>query len=732
MAGYDQANRILAINTKLGTDKAVLTEVEGEDAISKPFLFRIRFSTEEPAEKVQKLLGTEVTLWFGRPGESDLGITGVERRPLHGHFSRLTRGFAQRGDATEWRAEVVPALWFLSRTSDCRIFQEKSVPDIVKAVLDLHGVKNVQMKLTGSYDPLDYCVQYRETALDFISRLMEQNGIFFWHEHEMNRHTLVIADDNGSTFAAPFSNDLPITGREDSDAIRRLDEDFAVRSGKWSLRDFNFETPSVDLEVNEPTQIDVEQMKSRERYDYPGLYPDKGLGKQAARLQIEREEAFHQQRRGESGVAGFNAGMRVKIEGIEDSEVLITEVRHRAEDYSHWTTQAWGRRQPTEPHYDNEFVCIPKSVKFRPERVTPKPSVHGPQTAIVTGPSGEEIHTDKYGRVKVQFHWDRLGKKDDKSSCWIRVSQGWAGQNWGQIHIPRIGHEVIVDFLEGDPDRPIITGRVYNAESQVPYGLPANKTQSGIKTNSTKGGGGSNEYRFEDKKGSEQIYIHAEKDYDTEVENNETRKVGLKGTGDRTTTIKNNETLTVGNDKNTTVNGHFTELIQKTEFRAVTGDVTETFMANETRTIASSMTETIGASVTQTIGASFTQTVGAAVTQTVGTSIAQTAGVSIAITAGASITLTAPSIKQIGPSWFKTGLASGDAYVFKTSNSAVKTDVSGVSIGIVAGLKFDVAGIKMDNFGLSIKTGGIEIKNKALAVRSKAFETKRGLKLYSA
>ncbi|MBR0681729.1 type VI secretion system tip protein VgrG [Roseomonas eburnea] len=729
---YDQTNRILAINTKLGTDKAVLTELEGDDAISKPFLFRIKFATEEPADKVKALLGTEVTLWFGRPGDTEGGPTGLERRPLHGHFSRLTRGFAQRGDATEWRAEVVPALWFLSRTSDCRIFQQKSVPDIVSEVLRLHGVTNFQMKVTGQHDPLEYCVQYRETALDFISRLMEQSGIFFWHEHQMSRHTLVMADANGSTFQAPFAIDLPVTGRQDSSGIRRLDEEFAVRSGKWTLRDFNFETPTNNLEVEEPTQINVEQMKSRERYDYPGLYPDKGLGRQAARLEIEREEAFYQQRHGESGIAGFDAGMRVKIEGIDDPEVLITEVHHRAEDYSHWTRQAWGRREPVEPSYDNTFVCIPKRVPFRPERVTPKPFVHGPQTAIVVGTAGEEIDTDEYGRVKVQFHWDRLGQKNEKSSCWIRVSQGWAGQGWGQIHIPRIGHEVIVDFLEGDPDRPIITGRVYNADNQVPYGLPGNKTQSGIKTNSSKGGGGSNEYRFEDKKGSEQIYIHAEKDYDTEIENNETRKVGLKGTGDRTTTIKNNETLTVGNDKNTTVNGHFTELVQKTEFRAVNGDVTETFMANETRTIAGSMTETIGGSVAQTIGASFVQTVGASVAQTVGASIAQTAGVSIAVTAGASITLTAPSIKQIGPSWFKTGIQTGDAYVVKLSNAAMKTDVSGVSIGIVAGLKFDVAGIKMDNFGLSIKTGGIEIKNKALGVRSKAFETKRGLKLYSA
>lgn len=722
--GFDQTNRILAITTKLGMDKAVLTELEGEDAISKPFVFRIKFATEEPADKVQKLLGTEVTLWFGRPGESDAGITGIERRPLHGHFSRLTRGFIQRGHAVEWRAEVVPALWFLSRTSDCRIFQDKSVPDIVKEVLQLHGVTNVQMKLTGSYDPLDYCVQYRESALDFISRLMEQNGIFFWHEHEMSRHTLVIADDNGSTLAAPFVSDLPITGREDSDAIRRLDEEFAVRSGKWSLRDFNFETPSVDLEVNEPTQIDVEQMKSRERYDYPGLYPDKGLGRTAARLQIEREEAFHRQRRGESGVAGFNAGMRVKIQDIDEPEVLITEVRHRAEDYSHWTTQAWGRRTPTEPSYDNEFVCIPKSVKFRPERVTPKPFVHGPQTAIVTGPSGEEIHTDKYGRVKVQFHWDRLGRKDDKSSCWIRVSQGWAGQSWGQIHIPRVGHEVIVDFLEGDPDRPIITGRVYNAENPVPYGLPANKTQSGIKTNSSKGGGGSNEYRFEDKKGSEQIYIHAEKDYDTEIENNETRKVGLKGTGNRTTDIKGDETTTIKGNKTTKVEKNFKEDIAGTETRTVTGAVSETLKNSETRIVTGPITETITNPYTMTISSgSFNLTASAGINFT--------SPAPILANSSAIINVVTPTVNQAAPNWLQTGTATGTIYQFNMTTATVVM-VNGGIVTTTAGFNVTTASMNITNFITAINNGALEIKNKSMLSECYAFTLKRGFHFVSA
>lgn len=726
---YDQTKRLLAMDTKLGPDACVLTEVEAEDVLSKPFVYRIKFATEAAPADVKNLLGTEVTLFMGRPEETG---TAIGRRPVHGHFSRLTRGVAQRGNDVEWRAEVVPALWFLSRTTDCRIFQQKSVTDIISEVLQLHGVTNVQMKTLGTYDPLEYCVQYRETALNFISRLMEQNGIFFWHEHEEGRHTLVIADSNSSATQPPFTEELPITGRDDYGGIRRLDEEFAIRSGKWTMRDFNFETPSQQLEVSEPTKLSVEQIKSRERFDYPGLYPNSGRGKQVARIEIEREEAFYQQREGESSCACLDPGMVIKLDGrITDGEVLVTEVFHSAQDYSHWSDQAWGKRMPVEPSYDNRFRCMPKRIPFRPERETPKPFVQGPQTAIVTGPSGEEIHTDKYGRVKVQFHWDRLGHNDDNSSCWVRVSQGWAGKGWGQIHIPRVGHEVIVDFLEGDPDRPIITGRVYNAENTVPYGLPANKTQSGIKTNSSKGGGGFNEYRFEDKKGSEQIYIHAEKDYDTLIENNETRKVGGKGEGNRTTDIKKDETLTVGGNKKTTVMGNFDETIVGKETRTVTGNVTETYAANETRTIAGSITKTVAGSVTETIAGSITKTVGGAVTNVIGGSmtevvaggVTQVSPAAITVVSSASINHIAPNLIQTAPSWFTTGATNGDAYGFATSNAGMKIENQGVGIVTV--------GMKMDNFGIAIANGGIEIKNKSMKSYTYAFSLKTGFTLYT-
>jgi type VI secretion system secreted protein VgrG len=477
--------------------------------------------------------------------------------------------------------------------------------------------------------------------------------------------------------------------------------------------------------VSQPTTIDVPEMKSRERFDYPGIYTAAGPGATVAKHRIENEETFHEVLRGESSIAALQGGMLLDITDATASALLLTEVRHHGEDYSHWTMEVWGR-EARDPRYANDFTAIPKRVPYRPERITPRPFVQGPQTAIVTGPGGEEIYVDNYGRVKVQFHWDRLGEKNENSSCWIRVSQGWAGQNWGMYHHPRIGQEVIVDFLEGDPDRPIVTGRVYNADNMYPYGLPGEKTKSGIKTRSSKNGSTENfnELRFEDLKGSEQIYMHAEKDLDTVVQNNETRKVGTDGTGDRTTEIKNNEKLTVGNDKDTEVKGHFTELIQKTEYRAVNGNVTETFMANEERTVLGTFKETVTGSYTITVapGAYSLTAIGG---------ITMMSPAAISVTSAASITLTAPSIKQIGPSWFKTGMASGDAYVMKTGTAAVKNDNSGISLNN-GGIKIDNFGLKLDTFGMAIKTGGIEIKNKALKTNSEAFAAKRGLKLYSA
>lgn len=709
---YDQTQRMLAIKTELGDDVAVLTSLEGFDALSKPFLFKIQFATDADPARVKKLLGTKTTLWMGRPGES---VMGLERRPVSGHFSRLRRGMTTTGGVTEWYAEVVPALWFLTRTTDCRIFQEKSVPEIVAEVLKLQNVTSFEDRTTDSYPKLEYCVQYRETALNFISRLMEQVGIFYWHTHTESEHKLIFSDNNNNVPAAGWG-DVPTDRRPGSAGIRRIDEEVVFRSGKMSLRDFNFETPTDMLEVDAPTTLDVQEMSSRELYDYPGLYKDKSAGRGVADLQMKQDEAQYHLLRGESGLAGMTAGLRFESGDpyIGERELVITEVHHEAQDYSHWTAQDWGGREPSVPFYDNKFVCIPKKTPFHPERVTRKPFVQGPQTAIVTGPSGEEIHTDKYGRVKVKFHWDRADANDETTSCWIRVSQGWAGQNWGQVHLPRIGHEVIVDFLEGDPDRPIVTGRVYNAKNMHPYALPDNKTQSGIKSNSSKGGSGSNEIRFEDKKGAEEIFVNAEHDLNAIVENNETRKVGEKGTGNRKTEIKNDETLTVGANKTTTVKGNFDETIKGTETRTVNGNVSETFMANEDRKVSGALTENVKGNVDQTILGAYSQKV------TGGISI--TTPASITVTATSGWTLLAPGgTTTVDNKFFKTGLDDLSIYAFQLTHAAIQINacatlaLSGMNNKIdIQNLKVEFGGFKFGNDGTEIEATSTAIKQGAL------------------
>jgi type VI secretion system secreted protein VgrG len=397
-----------------------------------------------------------------------------------------------------------------------------------------------------------------------------------------------------------------------------------LRPGKYALTDYNFETPSTSLAVNVASTINVGGNGKYEVYDYPGEYLKKAQGERLAKIRMEEEEAPHVVVSGSGSCRAFTPGYRFDLAGHYSAEMdkcyVLTEVQHVAsvgESYS-------GGRADARESYSNHFICIPHDVPFRPARVTPKPTVQGPQTAIVVGRSGEEIYTDKYGRVKVQFHWDREGKRNENSSCWVRVSHPWAGKGWGAVAIPRIGQEVIVDFLEGDPDQPVITGRLYNAEQMPPYALPANQTQSGIKSRSSKGGDGENfnEIRFEDKKGDEELYIHAEKDENTVVEHDQGIAVG----NDRAESIKRDRRLEVGRDKLEKVNrdksiqvvGNHTEQINDAMSIVVGSTLTETVAINYAETVGLAMELTVGAALAITVGAAMAETVAGAKTESIG------------------------------------------------------------------------------------------------------------------
>jgi type VI secretion system secreted protein VgrG len=558
----------------LGEDALLLTAFHGQEEISRLFHYELDMLSENEVIAAKDLVGQTVR-WCVQH------LPGDKPRYFHGIVSRFAALDIDDRGRRHYRAEVVPQLWLLTRSTNCRIFQKKTVPEIIEAVFEDFGITDYKLHAKGAHPKREYCVQYRETAFSFLSRLMEEEGIGYFFFNSQDSQTLILADLNSFFVdcaertveyhpgAAP-QNFLAVTGWEHR---------FTFPSGKWSLTDYNFETPDTSLLSSADTVIKVKDVAKYERFDYPGGFKQASESKSTTRLRMEEEETPYNQVAGRSLCCTFLAGGKFELtrhtaQG-ENQEYLLTSVRHEAVEGSY-------EGNGTRTHYRNEFTCIPSKVAFRPARITPRPVVQGPQPAVVVGPNGEEIYTDKYGRVKVQFFWDRLGKKDENSSCWIRVTENWAGKNWGMIFTPRIGQEVIVEFLEGDPDRPLVTGRVYNAQQMPPYELPANQTQSGIKTRSSRGGGAEdfNELRFEDEKDKEDIYFHAQKDFHRVVEHDDNLKVGH----DQTVEIKNNraEVIKEGDEKVTLEKGQRTHEIKKDDILKVDGNHQVTVKQNDT------------------------------------------------------------------------------------------------------------------------------------------------------
>ncbi len=582
MATTTQLHRPLSVTSSLGSDALLLTGFCGREEMSRLFCYQLDMVSEQEAIAARDIVGKRIT-WGVRCGDD-------EPRHFNGVVSRLSGGGRNLRNLRSYRAEVVPWLWFLTRTADCRIFQNQAAPDIIRGIFDGLGFSDYEAALRRSYPKREYCVQYRETAFNFVSRLMEQEGIFYFFRHEENRHVLVLADDKTAYQECPESRVKYRPGMLAPGLVCSWDHQYAFRPGKWAQSDYNFETPSTSLLTTVNTVVDLPDVGKFEMFDYPGEYRVKSEGDARTKVRIEEDEVPYDVATGASGCCTFSPGGKFTVEehavnGEAGKGYVLTSVQHLATDNSLKGSAAG-------PQYSNTFTCIPDTVPFHGARLTPKPIVPGLQTAVVVGPAGEEIYTDKYGRVKVQFFWDRKGKKDENSSCWIRVAQNWAGKNWGIIFNPRIGQEVVVEFLEGDPDRPLITGRVYNGEQMPPYDLPTNQTQSVIKTRSTKNGGTENfnELRFEDKKDKEEIYFHAEKDFGRVVENNDTLKVGSPKADDGSQTIEvykdRTETVKTGNEKVTIEQGNRTVKI------AMGNDALTISMGNQTTKIELGKSET--------------------------------------------------------------------------------------------------------------------------------------------
>lgn len=567
-----------------------LRMAEGFNTLSD---LRVDFVSEDKAVKLEDLVGQTVNVTLHR--------TQGPNREFCGTIITAEALGTHSGHAL-YSIEARPWLWFLTRTQECRIYQDMSALDIIKEILGDYGFSSkLTDKTTDTFPPRVICVQYRETDLDFVHRLMEEEGIYYFFDHASGEEKMILADSASAHKAIPGSSTLEYKDAGtniQSDHIYAWNEGERVVSGKVTLTDFDFEKPKADLTAQKPLPKGKHSYKDKEVYDYPGHYRENADGDRYSKIKMESHAAPHRTWIGTGNVGTLSCGGTFKLDRHDRTgrgdEFIITRCLHEVIvapqfDPTAGSAIAQGRRLTRvdggkDDSVQVEIETLPKDVQYRAQQVTPWPAISGVHTAIVTGPKGEEIHTDKYGRIRIQFHWDRLGKKDDTSTCWVRHMTPWSGKNWGMIHIPRIGQEVVVQFEEGDPDRPLVIGMLYNADTMPPYGLDANKTQSGIKTNSSKGGGGFNELMFEDKKDEELVRFQSEKDYEQIVKNDATITVGLEKkdpgsmdvtihkdltetikTGDHTFTVeKGDQTMAVTEGKQTeTIKGNVAFTVQQ-------------------------------------------------------------------------------------------------------------------------------------------------------------------------
>lgn len=583
---WKQAGRKLAIGVPdaIGEDKLLLQRFVLTEEISRPFCCELTLYSQDTAVDPNKIVGENVTVRL----EQGNGQT----RYINGYVSRFVQGGEGSDDSAHtYTATVVPWLWLLTRSSDCYIYQDKTIPEIVNEVFGDFGCSElVETNLTATYPKHEYIVQYRETSFNFISRLLEHEGIYYYFKHENGKHKLVLADAPSNHVEVEGYESVPYHdgGNMSSQGITEWMVETRLLPGEQELLDFDFKVPTKDLKGNKILKGEHANADSA-LFDFPGGYEEKGAGDTRAATRIEELMMNHSVGRARGDARGLTVGCKFNLTSAprpdHDGEYVITSMTCEA------TEDGVGRRGGNRLLFKNRFTCVKADTQIRPRRVTPKPVITGPQTAIITTSSdSEEVLVDKFGRVKVHFHWDRYSPMNDTSSCWIRVAQLWAGKGWGAVFIPRKDQEVIVEFLDGDPDRPIITGRVYNGANMPPYALPAEKTKSTIKTNSSTGGEGFNELRFEDKKDSEQVFIHAQKNLDIRVRANTAEttfgnreiRVGADNNGERS----GNLNTFVQFDTNTHIKEGRYEKIEKKVNVTVIEDVVEDFQMNHTVTVA--------------------------------------------------------------------------------------------------------------------------------------------------
>lgn len=801
MASITQDRRPMAITTPLGKDVLLITAFQGTEEMSQPFQFSIKVkalrSTNVPFES---LIGKSITVKLDLPKNQNRFFNGVCLK---------MNQFDSDAEFSNYWMEIVPTVWMLSKKKQSKIFQHITIPDVLKKVF---AGFDVEYQISGKFEPRDYCVQYRESDFNFASRLMEEEGIYYYFKHADGKHTMVLANTPQSHASVPVNSNITykttnLEATADQDYISDMSKSQQQASGKFLLWDHTFELAHQNLESEKTItdtvnigkvahKINAGDASKWEVYDFPGQYAqrfdgiDKGGGerppelskispdgKRTVDLRMQREAAASVKVIGAGHARQMMAGHKfsvntlasdfpttpIKIEG----EYVLTKVMHDISLPATYRSGAIGGDNQAGFSYKNKFEAMPSGIPFRPEQKAEKPSVAGMQSAQVVGPPGEEIFTDKYGRVKVQFHWDRDGKKDADSSCWIRVAHLAAGRQWGMFSLPRVGQEVLVDFLEGDPDQPIVIGCVYNPDQMPMYKLPDHKTRTYIRTNSSPGGVGYNSIRFEDKAGQEQVYIHAQKDMDIRVRNDykerigvdkhtrigfhlpndhkgdaggETKKGnnfeeiaindhrivhkdfdehiggdykllvgGIDGPGKVDIHIKDTKQELIDNTSDLIVKKAVTEAFEDTYDLVVTGNATRSFSADVNETIAGDALQSVSGNVDNTVGGNQALTVSGNVGQTIGGNSSDSVGGNLSYSISANTDISSGANTSVSTGANLT-LSAGGNLVLEAMNITLKGAGGFISI--------TPAGVAIQGTLVLINSGGAAIPGQKASPKS--------------
>jgi type VI secretion system secreted protein VgrG len=703
---------------KLEPEDLKVLRFTGSEGLSQCFVYDLELGTFVEDVEFEDIVGEPAHLTITTP-QGERHVDGIVAR-----WEEVGRG----KKAVYYSVRLVPQVWTLTLMRRSRIFQKLSTPDIFKKVFEAAQIPASQYKLSLSvtYEPRTYCVQYRESDFDFVSRLMEEEGMFFFFEHTESGHVMVIGDANSVFPAVPGKDTFPFreadSGMEGDEKITHYRYSRQLRTGAVVLREFDFKKPALKLESTKEADSDKESRFSN--YDYPADFHKPAHGDKLAKIRLEEERAEAYVGRGESEIRRFEPGYRFTLEEHPREELnmeyLLLRVEHTGRQ-PHVGFDAGGGGDHVKV-YENSFECIPAKVPYRAPRVTPRPTIEGPQTAMVVGPANSEIHCDEHARVKVKFHWDLDKAKDDNASCWIRVSQGWGGAGWGMMFIPRIGNEVIVEFMEGDPDRPLITGRVYNGTSVPPYPLPAGKTKSTFMTQTTPGGGSGNHLTLDDTRGSMMFEMNASKDMNVRVANDKTTKVTANLTesvgGSRTREVGGSETITVTGDRTEEVKGNENLTVGGSQIVLITGSEIIGIKGSRTEEVGAASIEIVGAAQITAVKGNHSLTVGAAVAEVIaGAKVVATKGNysqnikggSVELVGGAKLVKVKGEIKETaGGAILETA---GAAYQIK---AATDFTVAAANVKVIAGSSITLSAggseIKISSSGVKIKASSVTIE----------------------